>query len=69
MRVFFWLGLAVLAFLLLLGDGTPLYRLAYQVPIINLFRIPWRHAFEWTFAIAILSAYGWGAAATFFLSR
>ncbi|HKQ77429.1 MAG TPA: YfhO family protein [Blastocatellia bacterium] len=69
LRVFFWLGLAVLAFLLLLGDRTPLYRLAYHVPFINLFRIPWRHAFEWTFAIAILSAYGWDAAATFFSGR
>src|SRR5262249_61005610 len=53
----------------LLGDRTPLYRLAYHIPLINLFRIPWRHAFEWTLAIAMLSAYGWDAAATFFSGR
>src|SRR5262245_6301427 len=69
MRVFFWLGLAILAFLLLLGDRTPLYRLAYHIPLINLFRIPWRHAFEWTFAVAMLSAYGWDAAAAVFSGR
>src|SRR5215470_12527783 len=69
MRVFFWLGLAVLAFVLLLGDRTPLYRLAYHIPFINQFRLPWRHAIEWTFAVAMLSAYGWDAAATFFSGR
>jgi len=69
LRVFFWLGLAILAFLLLLGDRTPLYRLAYHIPLINLFRIPWRHAFEWTFAVAMLSAYGWDAAAAVFSGR
>jgi len=61
-RVFFWLGVAVLAWLLMLGDGTPLYRLAYRIPFVNRFRIPWRHAYEWTLAIAALSAYGWDLA-------
>ncbi len=49
LRVFFWMGLAVLSFMLLLGDRTPLYRLAYQVPVINLFRIPWRRAVRMDF--------------------
>jgi hypothetical protein len=69
LRVFFWLGLAVLAFLLMMGGHTPLYRLAYHLPVINLFRIPWRHAFEWTFAVSILSAYGWDATAAFLNRR
>jgi hypothetical protein len=69
LRVFFWLGLAVLAFLLMMGGHTPLYRLAYHIPVINLFRIPWRHAFEWTFAVSILSAYGWDATAAFLTGR
>jgi len=62
LRIIFWLGVAVLAFLLMMGGHTPLYRVAYHIPVFNLFRIPWRHAFEWTFAVAILSAYGWDAA-------
>jgi hypothetical protein len=55
--------------MLLLGDQTPLYRLAYHIPLINLFRIPWRHAFEWTLAISMLSAYGWDAAANVISGR
>jgi len=60
-RVWFWLAVAVTAFILMLGEHTPLYRLAYHVPFLNLFRIPSRHAFEWTFALAVLAAYGWDA--------
>ena len=59
--VYFWLGTAVVAFVLMLGDSTPLYRLLYHVPVFNLFRYPSRHAFEWTFALSILAAYGWDA--------
>ncbi len=69
LRVIFWLGLAALAFTLMLGAHTPLYRLTYHLPVINLFRIPWRHAFEWTFAVSILSAYGWDATAAFLTRR
>jgi hypothetical protein len=69
LRIIFWLGLAALSLLLMLGGHTPLYRLAYHLPVVNLFRIPWRHAFEWTFAVAILSAYGWDAVATVFFKR
>lgn len=61
-RVFFWLGVALVAGVLMLGANTPLYRVLYYVPIFNRFRAPARHAFEWTFAIAILAAYGWDAA-------
>ncbi|HYY43427.1 MAG TPA: hypothetical protein VE775_11890, partial [Pyrinomonadaceae bacterium] len=62
-RVWFWLGLAALAFVLLLGQHTPLNRLVFYVPLLNKFRVPSRHTFEWTFALSILAAYGWDALA------
>ncbi len=68
-RLLFWLVVAVAGFVLMLGDNTPLYRLLYHVPLLNLFRAPARHAFEWTFALAILAAYGWDRTAEFFQSR
>lgn len=61
-RIFFWLAVAIVAWILMLGANTPIYRVLYYIPFINDFRVPARHAFEWTFAIAILSAYGWDAA-------
>jgi hypothetical protein len=64
-RVFFWLAVAVVSFLLMLGDATPLNRWLFRVPVLNLFRRPSRHAFEWTFAISVLAAYGWDAASGF----
>jgi hypothetical protein len=60
-HIFFWLGTAVTACVLMLGDSTPLYRLLYHIPVFNLFRYPSRHACEWTFAGSILAAYGWDA--------
>jgi hypothetical protein len=60
-RVLFWLAAALVACVLMLGSNTPLYHLLYYVPILNRFRVPSRHAFEWTFSIAMLSAYGWDA--------
>ena len=58
-RIVFWLLVAVFAWLFILGPNTPLYRYIYLIPILNKFRVPSRHAFEWTFAVATLSAYGW----------
>jgi hypothetical protein len=63
-RVFFWCGCALGAWWLMLGGYTSLYRLLYHVPIFNLFRYPSRHAFEWTFALSMLGAYGWDAVGT-----
>ena len=60
-RIWFWLALACVAVLFMLGEHTPLYRLAFRIPILNLFRIPSRHVFEWSFALAMLAAYGWDA--------
>jgi hypothetical protein len=57
-RPAFWLCVAVASFVLMIGDATPLYRLAYYVPVVNRFRVPARHSFEWTFALAALAAYG-----------
>ena len=68
-RLWFWLAVAVVAFLLLLGTNTPLYRLAYRVPVLNQFRVPSRHTFEWTLAVSILAAYGWDAVANRFAQR
>ncbi len=65
LSVFFWLTVAIAAFLLILGPGTPLHRIAYHVPIINSFRAPSRHTFELTFAISILAAYGLDAVRRF----
>jgi Bacterial membrane protein YfhO len=61
-RIFFWLAVAVVAWVLMLGASTPVYRLVYRIPVINRFRAPARHAFEWTFALSLLAAYGWDSA-------
>jgi hypothetical protein len=61
-RVWFWLGVALAGFLLIQGDGTSLYRVIYRLPLVNLFRIPWRHAFELTLGLSMLGAFGWDAA-------
>lgn len=60
-RVLFWVGAAVVSVVLMLGINTPFYQLVYQVPILNRFRVPARHTLEWSFALAILAAYGWDA--------
>ena len=56
--IFFWLcaGLAVL--LLALGDGTPLARLIYQLPVIGKFRAPARHVFELALVFSVLAGFG-----------
>jgi Bacterial membrane protein YfhO len=61
LRVGFWLGVAAVAAVLILGPVTPLYRALYHVPLLNLFRVPSRHVFEWSFALSVLAAYGWDA--------
>ena len=65
-RIFYWLAVAIAAWILMLGPNTPVHRGLYYVPFINRFRAPARHAFEWTFALAVLSAYGWDAAGAVF---
>ncbi len=58
-QVFFWIIVAGLAFLLILGRHTPLFQIYYHIPFVNRFRYPSRHSMEWTFAIGVLAAYGW----------
>ncbi|HLL76762.1 MAG TPA: hypothetical protein VK421_16020, partial [Pyrinomonadaceae bacterium] len=68
-RVAFWALTALLAFLLMLGDATPLNRLVFHTPVLNLFRRPSRHALEWTFALSVLAAYGWDVVDAFARKR
>src|SRR5262249_34737591 len=41
--------------------NTPFYQLIYRVPVLNQFRVPSRHSFEWTLAASVIAAYGWDA--------
>jgi Bacterial membrane protein YfhO len=68
-RIWFWLAVAVVGFVLMLGAHTPAYRIVYHVPVLNSFRVPSRHTFEWTLAISILSAFGWDLVADYFERR
>ena len=58
-RIWFWVFVAAVSFVLLLGGNTPAYKLLVHVPILNLVRRPSRYVFELTFACSILAAYGW----------
>jgi hypothetical protein len=62
-RVLYWIGAAVSAWVLMMGNNTFVYRLLYYVPVLNKFREPPRYAVIWTFAIAMLAAYGLDALA------
>lgn len=54
----FWLVTCAVAFLLALGDATPLARLTYQLPFINKFRVPARHFMELSLGMSVLAAFG-----------
>jgi hypothetical protein len=54
----FWLVIGVLAFLLTLGDTTPLAKILFQLPVYNKFRVPARHFFEMSLAVSILAGFG-----------
>ncbi|HEV2801025.1 MAG TPA: YfhO family protein [Pyrinomonadaceae bacterium] len=60
-RVLFWAATALVSFVFILGQHTPVYGWLYHLPVVNSFRVPSRFAFVWTFAAAILAAYGWDA--------
>lgn len=55
---FFWMGVALLAFLLTLGDATYLARIIYHLPILNRFRAPARHFLEVALAVSVLAGMG-----------
>ena len=54
----FWLIAGLLAFLLVLGDATPVAALSFRVPLFNRFRVPGRHFIEMAFAVSVLSGMG-----------
>jgi hypothetical protein len=56
-QIFFWAAVALIAFVLVLGDSTPFYKLMYRVPIYNLFRASARNWLEVNFAVSVLSAF------------
>jgi hypothetical protein len=58
--VWFWTGVAVVALFLCFGDYLPfdINRLLYRVPVYNLFRGPYRHTCEFSFALAVLAGIG-----------
>lgn len=58
-RIFFWLAVTVFAWILMCGPDTPFFKLAHRIPLLNLFRVPSRHTFEWTLAASVMAAYGW----------
>lgn len=59
-RTKFWLAVVFVALFLALGRFLPfdLYKIFYQVPLLNLFRGPSRHLMEIHFALAVLSGRG-----------
>lgn len=54
----FWLAVGAVAFVLTLGDATPLAFLTFQIPVLKLFRAPARHFFEMSFALSVLAGLG-----------
>ena len=60
-RVYFWTATALVSCVFILGHHTPVYGLLYHVPVVNSFRVPSRFSYIWTFAAAVLAAYGWDA--------
>ncbi|MDT4968795.1 MAG: hypothetical protein QOJ64_3532 [Acidobacteriota bacterium] len=54
----FWLSVAVIAFLLALGDQTPLAYLTYHLPVLGKFRAPARHFIEMALAVSVLAGLG-----------
>jgi membrane protein YfhO len=56
-RTRFWMWTVLICLPLALGRFLPfeMYRLAYHVPVLNLFRVPARHLMEVDFALAVLA--------------
>lgn len=54
----FWAVFVFISFLLVLGDGTPFYKIMYKIPVYNMFRVPSRNWLELNFAVCVLFGYG-----------
>jgi hypothetical protein len=55
----FWAAVCIVGALMMLGRYGLLYSLLYHVPVFNLFRRPTRYAFEFTFGLSVLTAFGY----------
>jgi hypothetical protein len=56
-ETYFWVAVAVVAAVLMVGWG-PIQAVLFRVPVYNLFRAPARHMQELHLALAVLAAYG-----------
>ena len=54
----FWAAVGLFAFLLVLGDLTPLAKAMYHLPVVNKFRAPTRHFIECALAVSVLAGLG-----------
>ena len=68
-HVYFWLATAAAGWLLMLGAKSPLYRLLMHLPVNRHLQVPMRFSVVWTFAAAMLAAYGWDALTAAFAGR
>jgi len=57
-QVLFWFAVAIWASWMSIGDGLFAARFAYLLPVYGMFRIPGRHALEFTMAISALASFG-----------
>ncbi len=57
-RTLFFAVLAVIALVLSLGRWNPLYMLLLRLPVLNLFRVPARYLYWFSFSTAILAGLG-----------
>ena len=65
----FWMAVAVIAFMLALGDQTPLAYLTYHLPVLGKFRAPARHFIEMALALSVLAGLGVHAVARGVVTR
>lgn len=55
---YLWIFILILSFILALGQYTPIYKVLYYIPLLNKFRAPARHWFEFSFAFSVLVGFG-----------
>lgn len=60
-ETWFWVAVALGALVLALGGNTPVYPALNGLPFFNLFRVPARFLFPFSFALALLAGYGFDA--------
>lgn len=51
----FWLLILIVSLFLAIGKYNAIYKILYNIPLLNLFRVPARHIFEFHFSIAVLA--------------